>query len=163
MRSQPASSIARQPRLEHDQPLRYRLGDRWRERLGEIDVPTLIIHGTEDPLFPYGNALALEKEIPDARLLPLERVGHETPPRALWDVVVPAILEHTSAPKADHSPKLTRKVAAMASPTSHKEAEVSLSKYRVSAGFAVSDMERAREFYEVQARSSGEHRHRAIT
>lgn len=71
-------------------------GDRWRERLGEIGAPTLIIHGTEDPLFPYGNALALEREIPGARLLPLERVGHEMPPRALWDVVIPAILRHTS-------------------------------------------------------------------
>jgi len=74
-------------------------GDRWRERLGEIGAPTLVVHGTEDPVFPYGNAVALEKEIPGARLLTLERVGHEMPPRALWDVVVPAILRHTwSAP-----------------------------------------------------------------
>lgn len=71
-------------------------GGRWRERLGEISAPTLVVHGTEDPLFPYGNALALEKEIPTAGLLALERVGHETPPRAVWDVVVSAILEHTS-------------------------------------------------------------------
>jgi pimeloyl-ACP methyl ester carboxylesterase len=77
--------------------------DRWRERLGELGAPTLVVHGTEDPLFPFGNALALEKEIPGARLLALERVGHEMPPRALWEVVVPAILRHTSsAPRADH-------------------------------------------------------------
>jgi hypothetical protein len=57
-------------------------------------------------LFPFGNALALEKEIPGARLLALERVGHEMPPRALWDVVVPTILRHTSAAlRADHDPK----------------------------------------------------------
>jgi hypothetical protein len=57
-------------------------------------------------VFPYGNAVALEKEIPGARLLALEQVGHEVPPRALWDVVVPAILRHTSsAPRADHDPK----------------------------------------------------------
>jgi hypothetical protein len=80
--------------------------DRWRERLGELGAPTLIVHGTEDPLFPYGNALALEREIPGARLLALEWVGHEMSPRALWDVVVPAILRHTSsAPRADHNPK----------------------------------------------------------
>jgi pimeloyl-ACP methyl ester carboxylesterase len=71
-------------------------GERWRERLGEVSAPALVIHGTEDPMFPYGNAIALAKEIPDASLFPLERVGHETPPRALWDVVVPAILRHTS-------------------------------------------------------------------
>jgi pimeloyl-ACP methyl ester carboxylesterase len=72
-------------------------GDRWRERLGEVSVPTLVIHGTEDPMYPYGNAVALAKEIAGAQLLALERVGHEVPPRALWDVVVPAILQHTAS------------------------------------------------------------------
>ena len=72
-------------------------GDRWRERLGEVSVPTLIIHGTEDPMYPYGNAVALAKEVPGAQLLALERVGHEVPPRALWDVIVPAILQHTAS------------------------------------------------------------------
>ncbi|WP_257347177.1 alpha/beta fold hydrolase [Pseudalkalibacillus decolorationis] len=71
-------------------------GDRWRERLGEMRAPTLVIHGTEDPFFPYGNALALEKEIPDAQLIALEQTGHELP-RAVWDVVVSAILRHTEA------------------------------------------------------------------
>ena len=72
-------------------------GDRWRERLGEVSVPTLVIHGTEDPMYPYGNTVVLANEIPGARLLALERVGHEVPPRALWDVVVPAILQHTAS------------------------------------------------------------------
>ena len=72
-------------------------GDRWRDRLGEVSVSTLVIHGSEDPMYPYGNAVALAKEIPGARLLALERVGHEVPPRALWDVVVPAILRHTAS------------------------------------------------------------------
>jgi hypothetical protein len=47
-------------------------------------------------MYPYGNAVALAKEIPGAQLLALERVGHEVPHRALWDVVVPAILRHTA-------------------------------------------------------------------
>jgi len=72
-------------------------GDRWRERLGAIVAPTLVVHGTEDPLFPYGNAVALAREIPGARLLPMPQTGHETPPRPLWDTVVPAILRHTAA------------------------------------------------------------------
>jgi pimeloyl-ACP methyl ester carboxylesterase len=67
-----------------------------RPRLGEISVPTLVIHGTEDPLFPYGHGVALAKEIPGARLLPLEGVGHEVPPRQTWDVVVTALVAHTS-------------------------------------------------------------------
>jgi pimeloyl-ACP methyl ester carboxylesterase len=77
-------------------PPRVEKGDRWRERLGELGAPTLVIHGTEDPFFPYGNGLALKEEIHGARLLTLEQVGHELP-REVWDVVVPAILQHTSA------------------------------------------------------------------
>lgn len=64
--------------------------------IGEIAAPTLVIHGTQDPLFPYGHAEALANESRGARLLPLEGVGHEVPPRAVWDIVIPAILEHTA-------------------------------------------------------------------
>jgi pimeloyl-ACP methyl ester carboxylesterase len=70
-------------------------GDRWRERLAELRAPTLVIHGTEDPVLPYGNGLALAKDIPHAELLTLEQTGHELP-RAVWGIVVPAILDHTS-------------------------------------------------------------------
>ena len=66
-------------------------GDRWRERLGEIDTPTLVVHGTADPFFPYGNGVALAREIPGAELLTLDGVGHALP-RAVWDEVVPALL-----------------------------------------------------------------------
>jgi pimeloyl-ACP methyl ester carboxylesterase len=58
-------------------------------------VPTLVLHGTEDPFFPIGRGRALASEIPGARLVTLEQTGHELP-RETWDVVVPAILEHTS-------------------------------------------------------------------
>jgi pimeloyl-ACP methyl ester carboxylesterase len=71
-------------------------GEPWRARLGEIEAPTLVIHGTQDPLFPYAHAVALADEIPGAELLPLERTGHEYFPRRTWDVVVPAILGQTS-------------------------------------------------------------------
>ena len=70
-------------------------GNGWRERLGEIRVPTLVIHGTEDPFFQLGHALALEREIPGARLVRVEQMGHELP-RTAWDVVVPEILRHTA-------------------------------------------------------------------
>ena len=64
------------------------------ERLSEISAPTLVVHGTDDLLLPYRHALALAEEIHGARLLTLERCGHELP-RRVWDEVVPAILEHT--------------------------------------------------------------------
>jgi len=77
------------------------VGEPVRDRLAEISAPTLVVHGAEDPVFPLGHALALEKEIPGARLLTLERTGHELPP-AVWDVVVPAILRHTSGGQRRH-------------------------------------------------------------
>ena len=72
-------------------------GEPVRPRLQELRMPTLVLHGTEDPLFPYGHAQALAREIHGARLLPLPGVGHEMPPPAVWEVVVPAMLEHTAA------------------------------------------------------------------
>ena len=71
-------------------------GDPWRQRLGEVAAPALVVHGTEDPLFPIGHARALANEIPGAELLALEQTGHEYFPRATWDLVVPAILRHAS-------------------------------------------------------------------
>jgi pimeloyl-ACP methyl ester carboxylesterase len=64
--------------------------------LGDIQAPTLVLHGTEDPLFALAHGEALAAEIPGARLLVLEGMGHEVPPRPLWDRVVSAILEHTA-------------------------------------------------------------------
>ncbi len=68
---------------------------RWRERLPELDLPTLVIHGTDDPVLPHPHGQALANEIPGARLLTLEGAGHELP-RRTWCVVVPAILEVSS-------------------------------------------------------------------
>jgi pimeloyl-ACP methyl ester carboxylesterase len=69
--------------------------DPWRDRLGELAAPTLVIHGTDDPLFPLAHGEALAAEIPDAELLVLDGVGHEHPRRA-WDRMLPAILERTA-------------------------------------------------------------------
>lgn len=74
-------------------------GEPIRSGLDQIVAPTLVLHGTSDPLFPMGHAEALVREIPDARLIPLEGVGHQYPPRQVWDVVIPAMLAHTSAPR----------------------------------------------------------------
>jgi pimeloyl-ACP methyl ester carboxylesterase len=69
-------------------------GERSRERLGELTMPTLVLHGDEDPVVPFGNGEALAREIPAARLITLPATGHEIP-RRVWDTVVPEILEHT--------------------------------------------------------------------
>jgi pimeloyl-ACP methyl ester carboxylesterase len=71
-------------------------GEPVRGRLGEIAVPTLVLHGTKDPLFPIGHGEALAREIKDAHLVPIEEMGHQMPPPQVWDVVVPAIVQHTA-------------------------------------------------------------------
>ena len=70
-------------------------GGRWRERLGEIAAPTLVVHGEDDPFFPIGNGEALAAEIPAATLLRLPGVGQELPPR-VWDEFAGALLAHTA-------------------------------------------------------------------
>lgn len=67
----------------------------WRDRLGTITAPTLVIHGTEDPILPFEHGQAIADGIPGAKLLAIDGVGHEVP-RPEWDNVIPAILEHTS-------------------------------------------------------------------
>jgi pimeloyl-ACP methyl ester carboxylesterase len=62
--------------------------------LSAIAAPTLVIHGTADPMFPIGHGEALADEIPGARLLRLEGAGHGVE-RADWETVARAILDHT--------------------------------------------------------------------
>jgi pimeloyl-ACP methyl ester carboxylesterase len=50
------------------------------EELPAISVPTLILHGTEDPLVPPGHGAKCATHIPDAKLVWMEGVGHELPP-----------------------------------------------------------------------------------
>jgi pimeloyl-ACP methyl ester carboxylesterase len=63
-----------------------------RHRLGSITAPTLILHGTLDPLFPASAARELQAEIPGSRLVWLEGVGHEFPPAAVWSQVIDEII-----------------------------------------------------------------------
>jgi hypothetical protein len=64
--------------------------------LSSIEVPTLVIHGTADPMFPIEHGEALAEAIPGAGLLPLEGAGHGVD-RADWEAIVRAILKHTAA------------------------------------------------------------------
>lgn len=66
------------------------------EPLSSITAPTLVIHGTADPLFPLGHGQGLADEIPGARLLTLQGAGHGVD-RADWRPIVNAILEHTGS------------------------------------------------------------------
>jgi pimeloyl-ACP methyl ester carboxylesterase len=66
-----------------------------REPLSTVAVPTLVIHGREDPMFPLEHGEALVREIPGARLLTPEGAGHGVV-RADWEPIARAILAHTA-------------------------------------------------------------------
>jgi pimeloyl-ACP methyl ester carboxylesterase len=59
---------------------------RWRERLPELAIPALVVHGRRDPFFPLGNGEALAREIPGARLLVLEQAATAIPDAAADEV-----------------------------------------------------------------------------
>ena len=60
-------------------------GDR-SEGLRRLDVPTLVIHGAEDPLIQVSGGRATAEAIPGAELVVFEGMGHDLP-RALWPEV----------------------------------------------------------------------------
>jgi pimeloyl-ACP methyl ester carboxylesterase len=63
--------------------------------LSSIAAPTLVIHGTADPMFPIEHGEALAREIPGARLLRLDGAGHGVD-RADWEAIASAVLAHVS-------------------------------------------------------------------
>jgi pimeloyl-ACP methyl ester carboxylesterase len=63
--------------------------------VSSIVAPTLVIHGTADPMFPLEHGEALAVEIPGARLLALEGAGHGVD-RSDWQTITRAIVSHTA-------------------------------------------------------------------
>lgn len=64
--------------------------------LSSVSVPTLVIHGTVDPMFGLEHGEALADEIPGAMLLGLEDAGHGVD-QADGETIARAILEHTAS------------------------------------------------------------------
>jgi pimeloyl-ACP methyl ester carboxylesterase len=65
------------------------------EALGAVRVPTLVIHGADDPLVPVEGGKDTAASVPGAELLILQDMGHDLP-RPLWPVIVEAIARNTS-------------------------------------------------------------------
>jgi pimeloyl-ACP methyl ester carboxylesterase len=82
-----ADDIATQ--LSH--PFQVETGRLVRDRLGEIRAPTVVVHGTADPMFPLAHGRALAAAIPGARLLALDGFGHATVPRRHWPELLAAL------------------------------------------------------------------------
>jgi pimeloyl-ACP methyl ester carboxylesterase len=69
-------------------------GDRT-SRLGSVNVPTVVIHGTKDRLVSPSGGRATAKAIPGARLVKIEGMGHDLP-RAAWPRIIGAIAENAA-------------------------------------------------------------------
>jgi len=67
-------------------------GDR-KAKLRTCTVPTLVIHGSRDPMFPLRAGRDLARMVPNATWLPIAGMGHDLPP-PLWPVLVSAIARH---------------------------------------------------------------------
>ncbi len=67
-----------------------------RERLRGLQVPTLVLHGSEDPILPLAHGEATAEAIPGARLLVVEGAGHDFPEPAMPQILE-AILSHLKA------------------------------------------------------------------
>lgn len=69
--------------------------DRSTADLASVTAPALVLHGTEDPMFPPAHAEATAAAIPGARLVLIEGMGH-TLPSALDGRLADEILRHTT-------------------------------------------------------------------
>jgi pimeloyl-ACP methyl ester carboxylesterase len=75
-------------------------------RLAELTVPTLVLHGEQDPVLRPSAARAIAAAIPDGRLVLLPGVGHDLP-RALWPRVageVRALADQAGRPSESERP-----------------------------------------------------------
>lgn len=63
------------------------------ERLKAVTAPTLVLHGTHDPLVPISAGRLVAASVPGATFLPIEGMGHELP-RPIWPQLTAAVTEH---------------------------------------------------------------------
>jgi pimeloyl-ACP methyl ester carboxylesterase len=75
-------------------------GEAWRGRLREIRAPLLVIHGTEDPLFPPSEGAKLAAAVGNTPVIQIAGMGHDLPEPA-WDPIIAAIVDHTDRARVD--------------------------------------------------------------
>ncbi len=73
-------------------------GDRTRE-LRLVQAPTLVLHGSRDPLISPAGGQATADAIPGATYQPLDGMGHDLPP-SYWPTIANAVTHHAN-PLAD--------------------------------------------------------------
>lgn len=70
-------------------------GEDYLDRMEEINVPSVIIHGTNDPALPLEHGLALAKAIPHAEMVTLEGTGHEIHTED-WGKIIETVIKVSS-------------------------------------------------------------------
>lgn len=80
----------------HDLAARAMTPDR-RVPLSTIAAPTLVIHGTADPLRPLAHGQSVAAQIPNARFQPVQGMGHGFFSPQLPACLARLILDHTTA------------------------------------------------------------------
>jgi pimeloyl-ACP methyl ester carboxylesterase len=75
-------------------------GNRTR-RLRQIAAPTLVIHGSKDPMVSRSGGVATARAIPRARMVTIQGMGHDLP-SAAWPQLLDEIAAHCQA--ADREP-----------------------------------------------------------
>jgi pimeloyl-ACP methyl ester carboxylesterase len=65
-------------------------------QLAHISSPTLVVHGRQDPLVPYGHGLDTARRIPGAKLVTVEGMGHNLPPEPVRQILA-AMIAHFKA------------------------------------------------------------------
>jgi len=60
--------------------------------LAGVKVPTLVVHGIDDPLVPLENGRRVASAVPGARLIELEGMGHNLPEQH-WKLIADAIAD----------------------------------------------------------------------
>jgi pimeloyl-ACP methyl ester carboxylesterase len=70
-----------------------------KQRLASVKAPTLVIHGTVDPLVRPAAGMDTAASIPGAKLMLVEGMGHALPIR-FWPQIIDAIDKHAHAATA---------------------------------------------------------------
>ena len=60
--------------------------------MSSIKVPTLIIHGSDDPIIPVEGGKDTHEAIPGSKLIIIDGMGHTLPPET-WGQISDAIAE----------------------------------------------------------------------
>ena len=71
--------------------------------LGHVHVPTLVLHGANDPLIDASGARATADAIADAELVVIDGMGHDLP-RALWRSITERIANLVARAEASLGP-----------------------------------------------------------